>query len=103
MMRIFISLTVLVFILVCIRFRYRKVFLAWKKWVRNSKFEAARVHLLSTLYFSSVPLLLAMRDVRLEMTKLGAIQLMWDFEGKTTTLEDFVIYNVSALAAVNEM
>lgn len=77
------------------RFRYRKVFLAWKRWIRSNRFEAARDHLISTLYFSSAPLLSAMRDAQLEIAKLEAIQLMWNFEGKTTTLENFAIHNVS--------
>lgn len=36
-----------------------------------------------------------MRDAQIEIAKVEAIQLMWDFEGKTTTLEDFVMHNVS--------
>lgn len=77
-----------------LRFRYRKVFLGWKKGIRREKIETARVNLLSELYFSHPALVEGMQQVQSELIKLEKIQLVCDFEGATPTLTDFVDKNV---------
>lgn len=76
------------------RFRYRKVFLGWKKWIRGDKIEIARVNLLSELYFSHPTLVEGMQQVQAELLKLERIQFVCDFEGATLTLAEFVDKNV---------
>jgi hypothetical protein len=86
--------------LVRCRFRYRKVFLGWRQWVRAGKREAARESLLSDSYFSYPVLLQGMLDVRLELLSLSRRQLMWSFDGETLSLEAFTAANVRPGRAV---
>ncbi|KAG7382838.1 hypothetical protein PHYPSEUDO_004289 [Phytophthora pseudosyringae] len=74
-------------------FRYRKVFLGWRQWVRSSKREAARENLISACYFSFPALFNGMQEVRTELARLSKLQLMWNFNGETVSLEDFTAAN----------
>lgn len=76
------------------RFRYRKAFVGWKKWVRHEKMETARVNLLSELYFSHPTLFAGMQKVQRELIKLESIQLVRDFDGSTLSLSEFAEANV---------
>ncbi|ETN06825.1 hypothetical protein PPTG_12843 [Phytophthora nicotianae INRA-310] len=79
------------------RFRYRKVFVAWRQWVQHNKREAAREHLLADCYFSYPVLLNGMEEIRMELNSLSKLQLMWDFNGDTSSLENFPTANVQFL------
>ncbi|GLD96916.1 hypothetical protein PINS_up005599 [Pythium insidiosum] len=76
-------------------FRYRKVFLAWKGWVRYGKMANAKAELLSRLYFSHPLLFEAMRETRRELEKLENIVLLSDFGGETYHLSHYATQNVS--------
>ncbi|KAL3670478.1 hypothetical protein V7S43_004797 [Phytophthora oleae] len=75
------------------RFRYRKVFVSWRQWVRSSKREAARENLISNCYFSYPILLSGMQEVRKELSTVSKLQLMLDFEGERVSLQDFTTAN----------
>lgn len=77
------------------RFRYRKVFLAWKKWIRTSKMETARVNLMLEGYFSHISLSNAINEVRAQLRRLEECQLEWDFRGRSLKLTQFTAANVS--------
>ncbi|TYZ60804.1 hypothetical protein PybrP1_004004 [[Pythium] brassicae (nom. inval.)] len=79
-------------------FRYRKVFMSWKNWIRREKIETARVNLLSELYFSHPPLVDGMRRVQAELAKLAMLQLVCDFEGRTLSVPEFSDKNAAHLA-----
>lgn len=68
--------------------------MSWKNWIRREKFEAARVNLLSELYFSHPPLVDGMRLVQGELAKLAQLQLVCDFEGSTLSIPAFTDKNV---------
>lgn len=78
----------------CNSFRYRKVFVAWKKWIRASKMEAARVHLLLEGFFSHASLYNAVNEVRAQLRRLDDCQLEWDFRGRSLTIAQFAAANV---------
>ncbi|KAF4033530.1 Dynein heavy chain [Phytophthora infestans] len=84
---------------ICIgyRFRYRKVFVAWGQWVKHKKHEAAQENLLMDSYFSYPVLLNGMNDIRKELSSLSELQLMWDFNGESSSLESFTTANVEFL------
>ncbi|KAE9015961.1 hypothetical protein PF011_g7382 [Phytophthora fragariae] len=79
------------------RFRYRKVFMSWRQWVRGGKREAARESLIADCYFSYPILLSGMQEVRWELSRLQKLLLMWDFDGETYTLERFTAANTQFL------
>ncbi|KAG3175685.1 hypothetical protein C6341_g9340 [Phytophthora cactorum] len=79
------------------RFRYRKVFVAWRQWVQHNKREAARENLFLECYFSYPVLLNGMQEIRVELSRLSNQQLMWDFNGETSSLENFTTANVKFL------
>ncbi|KAF4135437.1 Microtubule-binding stalk of dynein motor domain-containing protein [Phytophthora infestans] len=79
------------------RFRYHKVFVAWGQWVKHKKHEAAQENLLMDSYFSYPVLLNGMNDIRKELSSLSELQLMWDFNGESSSLESFTTANVEFL------
>lgn len=76
------------------RFRYRKVFMVWKKWIRATKMETARVHLILEGYFSHPPLFRATVCVRNQLRTLESSLFDWDFGGEGISLTMFNQANV---------
>ncbi|RLN89754.1 hypothetical protein BBJ28_00006653 [Nothophytophthora sp. Chile5] len=78
-------------------FRYRKVFIAWKHWIRAGKREAARENLLAGSYFSHPVLFEGMQEVRAELAQLSGLRLLWHFDGATASLAHFTATNTREL------
>lgn len=76
------------------RFRYRKVFVGWKTWIRRKKRQDAIFHLQSSLYFTVPMLKQGMMEIQNELWKLEQIDLVCDFQGKTLLLQQFLSQNV---------
>lgn len=76
------------------RFRYRKVFIAWKRWIRRSRMENARVHLLLEGYFSHPILFKTLREIRARLRRLEGPELTWSFNGTCMSLEQYNAANV---------
>lgn len=63
--------------------------MSWKQWIRRTKIETARVHLLSELYFAHPALVSGMRSVQRELASIATTQLTCDFDGVTLSLDAF--------------
>ncbi|KAK1941537.1 Dynein heavy chain 6 [Phytophthora citrophthora] len=81
------------------RFRYRKVFVSWRQWIRSSKREAARENLITNCFFSYPILFSGMLEVRKELDQVSKLQLMLDFSGECSSLQDFTTANDKFLKA----
>ncbi|TMW64648.1 hypothetical protein Poli38472_011528 [Pythium oligandrum] len=74
-------------------FRFRKVFLSWKKWIHSEKMATARSVLVTSLYFSNSILNSGMKAIRKEVAGIEGMNLLCDFEGKTCHLTGFLATN----------